>query len=130
VIKILNRLDTGTRSLVGTSSTVILGKIFGIIKKIQIITSASTDVWIYSDASVEDEAVVDEDILGVTGTKITINTTLTVYPVVAQVIGSTNAVTDPDTTTGVIVNGTIKADWANSATDDTYRIIIWYESIV
>jgi len=126
---VLKRVDTGTVVLTAASETVTIGRIAGKIKKIEITCSASTDFWIYADASVNDNTVVDENILGVTGTKITVNTTLIAYPVVAQVVGSTNATTDPDQFSLIMVDGTLKFVTANAAAADTCRIIIFYEPV-
>ena len=123
----LKFIDTGTLTCAGATGTANIGTLYGQIYKIQVTASAFTDFWIYCDASdIDNGNVVDEDILGVTGTKITVNTTLTAYPVVAQVVGSTNATTDPDQFALITIGGRVEVAYANAAADDTYRIVIWY----
>lgn len=126
---IIKRLDTGTVTMTGVDGgalTSTIGKIYGRILKMDIKCSASSDLWLYADASVTDHHSNDEDLLGATGSKITVNTALTIYPVKAQYL-TTNAITDPDQYTYPIVDGTIMAGWANVADNDTFRITIWYE---
>ena len=124
----LKRVDSGTLTCTGATGTFTIGTVRGIIKKIEVVASASTDVWIYCDASdVDDGNIVDEDILGVTGTKITVNTTLITYPVVAQKVGSTNALTDPDQYHPPVVSGQVELAYANAAASDTLRVVMYYE---
>ena len=123
----IKRIDTGTITATDTTATGTIGHIQGQILKVEIIASASSDFWLFVDASDEDESVVDEDIVGVTGTKITVNTTLIVYPVVAQKVGSTAAVTDPDQYISPIVSGSLEYSVASIAAADTFRIVVWYQ---
>jgi len=125
----LKKLDTGTITAITTTYVGQIGRIEGTIKKIEITASASSDFWIYSDVSSSGESndsCFDEDILGVTGTKITVNTTLAIYPVKPQYL-TTNVITDPDTTTELIVASDIFVSVASIAADDTFRIVIWYD---
>ena len=125
----MNRVDKSITCSAATG-TVTIGTIRGIIQKIEIVASASTDVWIYIDASdVDDGNIVDENVLGVTGTKITVNTTLISYPVVANVVGSTNATTDPDQFSQMIVAGRLELAYASAAADDTLRVVVYYNPI-
>jgi hypothetical protein len=125
----MNRVDKSITCSAATG-TVTIGTIRGIIQKIEIVASASTDVWIYIDASdVDDGNIVDENVLGVTGTKITVNTTLISYPVVANVVGSTNATTDPDQFSQMIVSGRLELAYASAAADDTLRVVVYYNPI-
>ena len=124
----LKRIDTGTITCTDTTKVGTIGTIHGVIKKIEIVASASSDFWLYIDASVNDDGnIVDEDVLGVTGTKITVNTTLITYPVVAQKIATTNATTDPDGYSPLIVSGSLMYSAANVANADTFRIVVYYE---
>lgn len=127
----LKRIDSGTITCTTTTYVGKIGRIIGTIKKIEIIASASSDFWIYSDVSasgIANDSCFDENILGATGSKITVNTTLAAYPVKGQVTYD-NAATDPDQYAEFIVASDIYVSVANVAASDTFRIIIWYEPI-
>jgi len=124
---VVKRIDTGTITCTTTTATGTIGLLYGKILKIECVSSASSDFWIYCDASTADDGnIVDEDILGATGTKITVNTTLIIYPVVAEKTVA-NATTDPDAYSPLIISGTVKYGLANVAASDTFRIVIYYE---
>lgn len=124
----LRRVDSGTLTCTGATGTFNIGTVRGQIMKIEVVASASTDVWIYCDASdVNDGNIVDENILGLTGAKITVNTTLIVYPVASQYTGSNNTLTDPDQYIPMIVSGNVELAYASAAENDTLRVVIYYE---
>lgn len=123
----LKRIDTGDLTCATTSGVATVGTVSGTIKKVEVSASASTDFWIYTDASDKSRTLVDENILGATGAKITVNTTLIAYPVVGQVTGVNNTLTDPDQYSPMIVDGRLEVAYASAAADDTYRIVVFYE---
>ena len=123
-------MDTGTVTCTGTTQTGTIGTLYGVIKKIEVTASASSDVHIFVDASdIDNGNIVDENVLGTSGGKITVNTTLIVYPVMTQYTGSNNTITDPDQYTEMIVGGRLEYSLANVAADDTFRIVVYYEPI-
>lgn len=127
----LKVLDSGTITCTDTTYVGTLGYLkTATIKKIQILASASSDFWIYCDnAGPTQNTVVqpiDEDILGATGSKITVNTTLTAYPL-KNTVTTGNAATSPLAYVPLIVSGNIVVSAANVAAADTFRIMIWYD---
>lgn len=125
----IQRVDTGTITATGTTATGTIGTIYGQILKIECVASASSDFHIFVDASdIDDGNIVDEDLFGTSGAKITVNTTAIIYPVVAQKL-LTNATTDPDQYSPFIVGGRVEYSLANVAADDTFRIVIYYKPL-
>ena len=119
-------MDTGTLTATDTTATGTIGTIHGQIVKVEMVASASSDFHIFVDASdIDDGNIVDEDIVGTSGTKITVNTTAIIYPVATQKTID-NAATDPDQYIPLIVSGRLEYSLANVANADTFRIVVYY----
>ena len=70
--------------------------------------------------------MVDQYIIGASGAAVTVNTTATWYPVVAQVIAAGAATTDPDQYSYPFVDDVMEITASNVAAADTYQIRIYY----
>ena len=122
-------MDTGTITAADTTAAGTIGTIYGKILKVEVTASASSDFHLFIDASdIDDGNIVDEEVLGTAASKITVNTTLVIYPVVAQYL-TTNVITDPDQYSPLIVGGRLEYDVASVAANDTFRIVVWYEPL-
>ena len=124
--------DTGIITCTTTTDNQVTDHIKGKILKLQITASASSDFKIWIDAS-DSRGLnqVDEYILGDASNAVTVNTTATYYPVVAQYLTAqgTPAVTDPDQFSLFIVDDRLEINATNVAANDTYRIVIWYDNM-
>jgi len=128
-MKELKTYDSGTITAAGASESFNTDRIKGKIIKMQILCSASTDFKIYCDASdAGTPAIVDEYLLGSSGAAVTVNTSLTIYPVATRELPAGTGIT----VTGNIydhfmVNEALQVDVTNLTAADTYRLVIWYE---
>jgi hypothetical protein len=126
-MKKLKVYDSGEITATGASESFNTDFIKGEIVKIQIDCSASTDFKILCDASdVGTTSIVDEYILGASGSAVTVNTSLVIYPVVPQYLAA-GTITDPDQFCRYVVDEELQVLITNLTADDTYRVVIWYE---
>ena len=127
---VLKVYTTGQQTMAAATQTFNTSRIKGQIMKIEVVASASTDFAIWVDASDDNtSAIVDQNILGTVASKITVNTTLVVYPVVAQYTGANNTITDPDQYIPMIVDDVMEVAVASGAAADTWTINIYYDDM-
>lgn len=118
--------DTGTITCTTTTDTQVTEEINGEIVKVEIIASASSDFKLFVDASDSNtEGIVDQYILGASGSAVTVNTTLAIYPVHPEYLAA-GTITDPDQYTRHIVCDALEIAASNTAENDTYRVKIYY----
>ena len=119
-----------TVTATGTTAAGTIGTIRGRVVKIQVLNdTGSCGWWIFQDASdntAGDGNIVDENLLGATGAGHVDTAGATYYPVVAQVVGSTAATTDPDQFDYPLVDGQLEYDVDDCANTEVLSICIWY----
>ena len=129
VVKRLYKTITATT----TTATGSIGEIHGKVLMIQVKNdTGSCGWWIFTDGSdntAGDGELNDQNVLGATGVGHIDTAAATYYPVVAQVIGSTAATTDPDTTCPIIVDGKLEYNIDDCASTEVMHILIWYEPL-
>lgn len=121
--------DTGTITCTTTTDNQVTDHIKGKILKVEITASASSDFRIWNDVSdARGEGCVDEYIVGSSGSALTVNTTVVMYPVIAQVTAA-NVTTDPDQYSPFVIDTRLQIDASNVANADTYRVVIYYDDM-
>lgn len=122
-----------TFTAAATTAAGSIGTIRGKILKVQVKNdTGSCGWWLFTDGSdntAGDGDIVDESILGATGVGHVDTAGATYYPVVAQVVGSTAATTDPDQYSPIIVDGKVEYDIDDCAAGEVMHILIWYEPL-
>lgn len=127
---VLEVYESGIQTMGGTTQTFNTSHIKGKILKLQIVSSVSNTFRVWIDASdTNTKAIVDEDIFGTVGSPIAVNTSLNIYPVVAQKTGGDGLITDPDQYTPIIVDDILEVTVASGASADTWSIVIWYDTM-
>ena len=123
--------DSGTLTMTGATHTLNTTKVSGKIIKVQIVSSASNTFKLWVDASdTNTKAIVDEYVIGASGSAVTVAASLTIYPAaVMELAAGTGITVTGNTYDKYIVDDVMEVAVASGVADDTFRIVIWYDDL-